>query len=399
MLKLFRTRRVVKRVLWALIIVTVPAFVAWETGSMSRSRGRGADYVGTIDDEKISFDELSKNTTGIRSQLILNYFNLPKVMDGFLNNKPFLAKLGWERLVLLKEAKTRNIEIPDREVINYIRTHPMFVRSGGFDQRLYGYILRHTFGLDPRDFEEIVRENLEIQKLKDMISKDIEVSEEEILKEYKRDNEKIKISYILISSKDFFDKVKIDDDMIEGYYEKHKLEFMPLLPKGGENTAIPSLEEVRNNIRAYLIESEARLMAFRYVQDLYKKITETMEKESATFENAVSRLGLKTMETPLFSKSDFIEGLGDANYIMEVALSLTKPDQISNPIETKAGIIIFKISGTEGTDEEKFKKERGIYFKKALEAKKLKRLDELFKTLSPRTRLDIDFQDIEKYHK
>ena len=398
MLKSFRNKRIVKGIFWVLVVLTLPSFILWETGS-NRSREKGSNYVGNIDDEKISFDELFKNMAGVRSQLILNYFNQPEALDSFFNNKPFLAKTGWERLVLLKEAKTHNIKISDREVINYIRTHPMFIRSGGFDPRLYEHILKYTFGLGPRNFEEIVRENLLIQKLKDIISKDVQVSEEEILREYKRDNEKIKISYILISSKDFLDKVHIDDDMVKDYYEKHKLEFMLSLPKQGENIATANFEEVKNNIRMSLTESEARVMAFKYAQDLYKKILEAMEKENATFEDAVSKSGLKIMDSPLFSKSDYIEGIGEANYLMEVALTLTKPNQISMPIETRGGIIIFKILETEGIDEEKFKKEKDIYSKKVMEIKKLKKLDERFKKISPRTRLKIDFQDIEKYYR
>jgi len=382
-----------------LVILIVPAFALWEGGSILRSRGIGANYVGTIDNENISFDELFRNMAGIRSQLILNYFNQPKALDEFSNNKPFLAKLGWERLVLLKEAKTHNIRISDKEVINYIQAHPMFGRSGGFDSRLYNHIIRYTFGLDPRRFEEIVRENLVIQNLKDIVSKDVKVSEEETLREYKRDNEKIKISYILISNKDFLDKVTIDDNVMRDYYEKHKFEFMVSLPKNGENAAIPDFDDVKNNIRIYLTENKVKLMEFEYAQDIYKKIMETTEKENLTFEDTVAKFGLKIMESSLFSKSDYIEGVGEANYLIEVALTLTKPNQISNPIEIKNGIIIFKISGTGGIDEEKFKKEKDIYSKKVLEAKKLRKLDERFKKISPRTHLKINFQDIEKcYH-
>jgi peptidyl-prolyl cis-trans isomerase D len=399
MLKFFREKRIVKGIFWALVIFILPAFVVWEGGSMLRSRWKGLTYVGTVDGEKVSFGELSKNMAGVRSQLILNYFNQTKTLDEFSNNKPLLAQFGWKRLVLLKEAKTHNIKISDREVINYIQKHPVFVMGGRFDQKTYNHVLKYTLGLGPRDFEEIVRENLVIEGLKDIISQGIKVSEEEVLKEYKRENEKIKISYILISKKDFLDKTKIDDNIVKDYYEKHKLEFMLSLPKTGENAAIPDFEDVMNGIRKHLAENEARLMAVKYAQDLHKKIAETMEKENVKFETAVSKLGLKVAESKLLSKSDHIEGLGEADYLIEVALTFTKPDQISSPVETKDGVIIFKRSGTEGIDEEKFKKDKDIYFKKVLEAKKFNKLEERFKNISPRTGLKINFQDIEKYYK
>jgi len=377
----------------------LPAFVLLEMRGTWRSKEKGSNSVGTVDDKKISFEELSESVAGIRSQMILNYFSQTEVLDNFFKNKPLLTMLGWKRLVLLEEATKYSIKIPDKEVINYIRTHPLFSRNGNFNSRRYEYVLRYNIGLNPRNFEEIVRENLAIQKLKEILSKNVAVSEEEISREYRRDNEKIKISYILIANKDFLDKVNVDDKAIKNYYEKHTLEFM--LPPRGEEAAsgISGFEDVKDNIRKYLIENEMRSSSHKYAIDTYKKILEAMEKESITFEDAAATLGLKIIESPIFSKSDYIEGVGEAGFLMDISLTLTKPNQISNPIEIKDGIIIFKILESTHIDEEKFKKEKDAYSEKLLEAKKLKKLDERFNKISPKSRLQIDFQDMEKYHK
>ncbi|MBI5144263.1 MAG: SurA N-terminal domain-containing protein [Candidatus Omnitrophica bacterium] len=399
MLKFFRQKRIMKIIFWGLVTLILPAFVLLEMKGMWRSKEKGSNFVGTVDAEKISFEELSESTAGVRSQMILNYFGQPEVLDAFFKNKPLLTMLGWKRLVLLKEAEKYNIKILDKEVITYIRSHPLFSRNGNFDSRRYRHILRYNIGLSPRNFEEIVRGNLTIQKLKEILSKNVTVSEEEILREYKRDNEKIKISYILVANKDFLNKVNVGDKAIKDYYEKHKLEFM--LPHGGEEAAsgISNFEDVKDNIRTYLTENEMRSLSRKYALDIYKKILEAMEKENATFEGAAASASLKTIESPLFSKSDYIEGVGEGGSLIDIALTLTKPNQISNPIEAKDGIIIFKVSESTPIDEEKFKKEKDAYSEKLLEAKKLKKLDERFNEISPKSHLQIDFKDMEKYHK
>lgn len=181
MLKFFRNKVIAKVVFWSLIILILPAFVLWGTGS-TRSKDKGPSYVGTINNKKVSFNELSESMAAMRCLFILNYFDKPQVLDAFLNNKPLIAKTAWDRLIVLKEAKIYKIKIPDKDVIAYIRRHPLFLRNGEFDDKLYEYILRYNIGLDMRSFEEIIRRNLEIKKLNEILTKDMTASEEEKIK-------------------------------------------------------------------------------------------------------------------------------------------------------------------------------------------------------------------------
>jgi hypothetical protein len=162
----------------------------WGTGSLSRSREKGPSFVGLINKKRVSFEELYESLVAIRSQIILNYFNQQQLFDALLKNKPLLAKLAWDRLIMVRETKTYKIKIPDTSVIDYIRSHPIFSRNGQFDERLYEYILRYNIGLGPRGFEEAIRQNMAIQRLKDIVTKDIKVTDEELLNEYKKESEK-----------------------------------------------------------------------------------------------------------------------------------------------------------------------------------------------------------------
>ena len=84
-----------------------------------------------------------------------------------------MGRLAWDRLIMAKETARQKIKVLDQDVINFIRSHPLFSRNGTFDEGIYSYILRNNVGMDPRTFEEIVRENLAIKRLNDMLTKDI----------------------------------------------------------------------------------------------------------------------------------------------------------------------------------------------------------------------------------
>ena len=216
MLKILRRKEVSRVVFWGLVILILPAFVLWGTGGLSGSKDKGPRSVGIIDKKEVSFDKLYEAITATRSLLVLNYFNQPQALETILRDKPLLGKLGWDRLIMLKEARRYRIKIPDEDVIAFIRSHPLFLsRDGAFDEKLYGYFLKYNMGLEPRAFEEIIRSNLEVQILNDMLTKDITASDEEVLSEYKKELSALKEPKV-------FDKEKFAKE--KGEFSKKVLE-------------------------------------------------------------------------------------------------------------------------------------------------------------------------------
>ena len=179
MLKFFRSKNVTKFVLWVIIILILPAFVLFGTERLSLKKG--PKFAGFINSKKVSFDAMYESMIAVRSQLVLNYWNDPDKFREVANDRPFIAKLAWDRLIMLAEAKKNKIAVTDREVANYLRNHPIFLRNGVFDDKLYQYILQYNMGLSPRSFEEIVRDNLKVIKLEALVLKDEKVKEDEWL--------------------------------------------------------------------------------------------------------------------------------------------------------------------------------------------------------------------------
>ena len=396
MLKLFRKKIVMKVVLWGLIIIVVPAFVLWGGASMSRSKGKGPGYVGFVNNRKVSFDELSNALSGVRSQIILNYFNQPKVLDALLSNKPILAKLAWDRILMMEEVKKAGIKMSDKEVVGALRSHPLFLRNGAFDDRFYAYMLRNNIGLEPRAFEEIVRENLALQRLSSSFTKDTKLSDDDILSEYKKDFAKIKISYILLDPKDYLDKVSIDKNAVKDFYDKNKGE---LMVKSNLKDAIPdrpaTFEESKADIEKYFKEVEARKMLKTRSDEIYKELLERTGKRGGTFVSAASKLGLNVKDTDFFSRKDSVEAVGDTPVIVEASYGL-KDFELSKPLEIGKGYIIFEVVNKKAADEEAFAKDKEEYSKKMLEARSNLMMEKWLKGLEEKAKLAIKLEDADK---
>jgi len=340
MLKILRHKNVSKIMLWGILILVLPSFVMWGAGSLSKSAEKGPKYVGTIEGKKISFDKFAEAVSSVRCQIFLNYFNDSKVLNELLKNQSLIGKIAWDRLIMVRETKRLKMKADNKDVITYVRSHPLFLRNGKFDEELYVYILRNHLGLDPRAFEEIVRENIAMQKLNESLTKGVTVSDDELRAYYKAENCKFKVSYALLA----------------------------------EGEAIKGADVI------------------------YKKIFDAINKDKKDFESAVSDAGLKLQETLFFSKTDYIEGLGEALPVAAEAAGMQKAG-ISAPVMTRKGVIIFKLLDEEGFDQDKFIKEKPEYSKKVLELKKNMSLEIWLRRLEQANTLNIDLGEYEKYYR
>ena len=401
MLKVFRNKNVAKAVLWALLILILPAFVLWGTGSLGRSDKKGPAYAGIIENNRVSFDDFAQSILSVRCQIILNYFNDTKALEELLKNKPFLGKLAWDRLIMLKKAREARIKVPDADVVKFISSHPLFVRDGRFDGRVYEYFLKNSLNLYPRNFEEIIRENLMIQKLTESVTKDVKITDDEVARDYERDNSKFKISYILIPPSEFTSKVTVTEQEMKDFYEKHKQDFVvqPKDVEGKEATKkIASFEEIKEALKTFLLENKARPLALESATKTYDKLNELITKNKLSFEAAAAKLGIKTQTSAPFAKSEYIEGVGEAGGVLEIAVKMKKED-ISKPMETRKGSLIFKVAEIQPFNQETFKKEKEEYAKKALAEKKNAYMEDWLTDHEKSAELKIDLNDYDKYYK
>jgi len=399
MLKLFRKKIVSKIILWGLLILILPAFVMWGSASTSRSKDKGPNNAGIINGKKVSFDELYNAISGVRTQIILNYYSKPVMLETLLKNKPLLAKIAWDRLLLLNEAKKFGITVPDKDVIASIKEHPLFLKNGVFDDKFYSYMLRNNIGLDPRAFEEIVRDNLKIQRLSSRLTRDMKVPDEDVASEYRKEFVKLRISYVLLEPKDAFDQARVEEKAVKDFYEKHKGEMMVRSNAAGtQGERVATFDESKETIEKFLKEAEARKLLEAKSNDVYSKITEGVGSGKETFEGAALRLKLPAKSAGLFSRNDTLNELSDLDIIADAALEL-KEREISKPLETAKGFIIFEVTQKQAPDDEALKKEKDEYSKKVRERKIDAFMEDYLRKLEDVSKPAIKFEDIEKYYR
>ena len=367
LLKFFRKRKNMKRIMWALAILIIPAFVIWGAGSSGKKRGEGPDYAGKIFNKKVSFEEY-------RDMWYVTRDNLSR---SFGNNVPaeFIDQMTWNRILLLEEAKRQKIVVEDSEVIENIFSFPAFQRDGRFDKKLYKSML----GDAVKNFEARLRDDMLISKLRDTITSRISVTDDEVKLAYKKKFEKIKASYISIPFIDFeediryqehdliefygrdkeafgkpehinvkyievlfsdFDKdVFMEEEAVKRYFEEHISDFKK--PDSDEPPVLDDeiKKEVSNKLSMERKKSLAEELSYKILDGAADK--KDMDEVASSFE-------LETKETGFFNMQEEIPGIGWSYEFTKKGFELN-PGEISKAlIKTASGLYIIQLKERRG---------------------------------------------------
>jgi len=181
MLKQLRQKKVMKRILWGLAFIIIPAFVLWGAGGLRESR----NYAGIVFGKKVSLEEYQESLNAVKNQALIIYGADFYTMRNAIN----LENQAWERIIMLNEAGRKKIKVSDGEVIARISSFGFFRdKEGSFDKEAYNMILKNTFRTDPRSFEEEVRQWLIIEKLVQSVIEEVHVPVEGRTEEETREN-------------------------------------------------------------------------------------------------------------------------------------------------------------------------------------------------------------------
>jgi hypothetical protein len=276
MLRKLHNKKTQKKIYLILIIGVGLPFIFW--GTTSSFRGRKVDvYYGKIFGRRISQPEYEDALRAVQIQAMMQFgdafYELQKLLD--------LKGMAWQRLILLHEAKRRKMKVTDAELINSVGNNPAFQKNGKFDKSLYESIVRYEFHLQPRAFEEHLRQDIILKKLSDSVTGTVSLTDSEIQEAYKKENEQISINYIAGLPSDFQKDIAPTEEELKDYFSKNSIEFKQPLSFNLEYLSLDSIEKIKNR---------------------------NLQKEGLV--KIAKSYNLTVQETGLFGQTDPIPGIG-----------------------------------------------------------------------------------------
>jgi peptidyl-prolyl cis-trans isomerase D len=291
-------------------------------------------------------------------------------------NDQLLKQLGIDRQILqqlideeamVAESRKQGITVNDVEIRERILALPGFQENGRFvgEQRYRQILQVQNPPLSTTEFENSLRRALQIEKLRTALTGWMSVSDADVVAEFRKRNEKVKLEVVPVTAEAFKSQVTVTDAELVPYFEKAKDKY-----RIGEKRKIKYAQVNVEQVRSTLTVPEAEIAAFyqqnitQYQSPAQVRASHILFKLEGKDEKAVQALAedvLKKVKAPnadfaalakQYSEDDTnnMNG-GDLDYFgrgrmvaeFEQAAFAMKAGEISNLVKTAFGIHIIKV--------------------------------------------------------
>jgi peptidyl-prolyl cis-trans isomerase D len=221
----------------------------------------GTEAVATVGDQSISVSDVQDQLSRISRNGQIPPTLLP------LYTQQVLDQLVYQKSLAL-EADRLGLRITDEEHANFLRKLVPTAFAGdtfvGMDR--YSTEVQTRFQMTVPQFETEVKNELLQQKFQQLVTDGITASDDEVREEYRNENEKVKLDYVVIKPEDLQSKVEVSDSELAAQFEKHKGQYV-IPERRTIGYAVLSLAELRK--RAEVSEDDEKIFYQSHI-DQYK---------------------------------------------------------------------------------------------------------------------------------
>src|SRR5436309_1754803 len=300
----------------------------------------------------------------------------PEMLRAFRFDRQIMDALV-TRHVMMAEARRLGLTSSSAEVEQKILENPVFRENGTFIGRdRYQAILQQN-NLTIDEFELNVANEILTDKLRSFVTAAVQVSDKDVEEEYRRRNEKAKLSYFVVDAAKLEDKVTPADSEQHGYYDKNKAKYTVNEKRKAKYIFLESLklrQQVTvsdDELRQYYEQHKAEYMIpervkaqhilFKTQEKTPEEVEKIKEKARQVLERAkkgedFGALAKQFSEDSSASNGGDLGDFGRGQMVPEferVAFSLGV-GAISDLVQTQFGIHIIKVTGKQDARERPF---------------------------------------------
>jgi peptidyl-prolyl cis-trans isomerase D len=126
-----------------------------------------------------------------------------------------------DQALLQDEAERLQIEVSGKELVEAIAQIPAFQENGVFNKNRYLEVLAYQ-RMSSDEFEALQRSELIIDKVREQLQAGIAVVDADIEEEFRKNNEKVNLSFVSLTPSSFEKKVKVTDEALEAFFTEQQ---------------------------------------------------------------------------------------------------------------------------------------------------------------------------------
>src|SRR5437016_14102087 len=186
-------------------------------------------------------------------------------------------------LVLRHEAARLGIRPDSSEIADVVRKLPAFQGESGFEMKKFSDFVQNALapnGLAEEHIEQLVRDELCLNQIKQLLATGVSIPQAEINANYGRAYDKLYVSVIRLRPADFAKDVTVSDQDVQKYYEAHKAEL-----NSDEKRKVEFVNLALTNEQKKLAGKE-RVEALQELSDRANDFTQALLEKGTDFKQA-----------------------------------------------------------------------------------------------------------------
>jgi peptidyl-prolyl cis-trans isomerase D len=160
------------------------------------------------------------------------YADNPMIMNFFSQQ---VGQQLVQQQILLAEADRLGIGATNDDVVNYLHSGPtgavIFPNGKFIGDQQYTALVNTRLNISVAEFEENIKRDIVLQRLRAMVTASISVSGQEVRDTYRKENTRIKFDYAVISSDDLRKSINPADNGLEAYFKKNAARYANAVPE------------------------------------------------------------------------------------------------------------------------------------------------------------------------
>jgi peptidyl-prolyl cis-trans isomerase D len=261
-LDVIREKKIGVRILLGLVIGTIGiSMLLYLVPQQSGNEVSDVDVVAQVGDQTITMADVQTQLSRITRNGQIPASMLPLYAQQVLDQLIFERSLAFE-------AARLGLRVTDEEHADLLKklVPTAYVGDSFIGMDKYTTEVQTRFQVDVPEFESEVKKELLQQKFQRLVTDGISLTQGEVLDEYRRGNEKIKIDYVLIKPDDLQAKIEASDADLSAYFEKNKTRYI-VPERRTVDYAVLDYAQLRQ--RAPITEDEEKVYYQRNI-DAYK---------------------------------------------------------------------------------------------------------------------------------
>jgi len=252
---------------------------------------------------------------------------------------PFILNL----IILRHEAARLGIRPTASEIADVVRNLATFRGPSGFDLQKYNDFTQNFLapnGLGEEQIEELVRDSLCLNRIKQLVGAGASRPESESKANYDEAYGKLLVNVIRLRSADFAKDIKVTDDDVQKYYEAHKAEFKSEEKRKVEFVILALSDEQKK------LSGKERIDALQKLADRANDFTQALLEKGENFKQVAARFQLPIHVTGEFTATAPDPQLNADPQLGAGAFRLTAQEPNSDPVQAADGFYILHLAGT-----------------------------------------------------